>query len=496
MFAIAKNKPKEEIANPITFIDWHNKFIKNNFINNGFMIENIKINNNFNPRFLSKMEIGNIQDKPINFIDEHYKLSLSQNYNCHNKMPLPFGIPHNHNSEWGYEYILNEFYRGHTGNMRPDDNITCSVLFAIMRQCVYLLGRTLEIDEEKEKHYIRTLLSLYQTTKYYKNIRLIFKNLIDCLCNCSSARDVTQKEIAIILNNKEINETLMEEILIIGLARSIKYYKKDYGKDAVLTLQDPKFLRGKFGLFFIIPALKVYNTYADPEITAYHARLCRCYDKFNALNIDMKSKDEHWIYTSKILKGLYDIMIDENNLNITHKPESYFVELLTKISNCNIKYIDDLLYKQLTPIIIPVKIPYSGDLISIYPTITKLDDKNYELISPRITKWSTFVINLKQNQMVGIDWKNVLDSSDFRILSMEYDKLNIINNKGGFCSLVDKTLTNKEKKEKFVLVNDSSLIRRNGNYTEIYTDQGIIFFKSSTVAIAIKNIKVTLHEIN
>jgi len=508
MYAIAHNTHIQVGENPFTPKEWCNYFVNKNTLDNiGFSLEKIKLEPNKNPRFLSKIDIGHISNTKINNFHNVFMEMLCKDKNLYDNTILPFGTPKNQDGFFAYEYMLNDAYYGNTDNRMPNDNITIAMLMSVLTKVVYILGRTdINYDKAIERHYVDILLSVYHTTKCFYTSKPTIETLISGLVKCTTSRDVTQREIAVIIQNKELDDILFEEIMKLALARSIKYFRKEYGNDKKYTLQDKKYLKGKFGLFFIVPLLKESKQYSQEEVTRFHEKLIECYNVFNNSGIDFTNVDDNWQITREIFKIMNNILIDVIKYKLSHRTNDYYVKLLTTISNTNILKIDEIMYNDITKLIIPIKIPYSGELISCYPSIIKkeLKDKEpcYEIISSRITKWASFKLDLKNDEFIGLDWINLINAddhgslcADIVILNTNTDKLNIITNKVGHCSLISKIVTNDKEKIIFELKDKSCLIHKINNNIEIFTDSGVIVFNCPTIAIAIKNVQLNVYEI-
>jgi len=503
MFAIAKNNYPRQAPHTITYSEWCKKHMNNtNFENKGFMINNIKIKKNINPRFLSQIEIDEICDTPIDFNSD----TTSNNMYSHKIAIIPFGVPKNEDAFHFYNIMMENIYHdGPTGKL-TDLNITCSVLMSIMRAIVYKMGRAnSEPDLIVEKHFVRALLSIYHTMRKYIQRESIIKSLVEGLVDCVSTRDVTQREIACMMMNKDLTDELFDQLLMIAFSRSLKYYTEEYGKGSKYTLSDPKYLKGKFGIFIIVPLLKFSKEYSEKEVDDFAVNLDNLYKKFYDTNIMKKiiDPDNEWQITSEICKVLTNNMIETCKFNIKQKDCDYFKNMLTTISTTNIVDIDDIVCKSKSEIYETIKIPLrpNNKEFTKMAIITKDNENENKLLakSPRITKWSTFVLDMKNKSNIGLTWENQINARhnsaitpEIRFLGMGDEKSTLNDNKLGMFSPSSEQMTYKHvtteiiNKENFVLLNKSN------DSIEIFTETGKIVFKGTKIIVALKNIKLNI----
>lgn len=501
MFAIAKNVKLVQATRTIPYRDWcKHSIVPFNFDEKGFKIKGITLKKNFNPRFLSQIEVDEICSEPIDFNSQ----TTTDTVSSHEHALLPFGIPRNDVAYELYEDIMENIYSNGPRGKLPNSNITCSMLMSLMRAVVFVMGRDgKEFDPVKEKHYVRILLTLYHTTKKYIERNTTFKSLVDGLVDCVSTRDVTQREITIMLKNNTLTSDQMEQLLTIAFSRSNKYYKKQYGDDATFSLTRGTYLKGKFGLFFIVPLLKYSTEYSEASVDQYWNKLNEMYTQFYNTGIldRINQPDTNWEITSEMCKIMYNIMAD--HFNLVHKDNKYFVDMLQQITNTNIADIEDVLCKHVSDICVPIKIPHkTGSKTLTSKPITKESDKNdNELIftPPRITKWSTFVVNIDDDKMLGLTWNNYINAKrglivapEIRFLGYIKDGTVLNNNHNGCFSPINEKLTIGSTTTHVIPQKESNvLLHRKGDNIEIYTETGKVVFQGSQIVIAFKNIKLT-----
>jgi hypothetical protein len=499
MYAIARNI-KLQRTNGTPWSDWCEQFItKDKFTDEkGYVVENITKKNNVNPRFLSQIEVGNFSDDDIEFNGK----STGKLKACLQKSLMPFGVPKNANHTLGC--IIECIYNNGPHANPPEDNITGSVLMSFLRNIVYQMSRKerchTDVDLKKEKHHIRILLSLYHQMKMFMEGSNIIKSLAKGLADCVSTRDVAQREIAIILNGNELTDDVMDQLLTVAFSRSNKYFKEDQGKDKQFTMTIEKYLKAKFGLFFIIPLLKYSTEYSEASVDKFSVMLNECYSALYDSHILNKLTDDDsgWQITSELCKIMYNIMIDKCNLKIAHKNNQYFIDLLTKVTNTKLEDIEDVICKSANEICKSIKIKHSksNNASSCFPYSYQRDDNSkLTFRSPRLTKWSTFEVNLDNDKLMGLSWKPMINAKvgtmvepEIRFLGYDGDKTVINDNSMGCYSPIMKTLSGKHLHEKIEGGNNCVLIHRHNNNVEIFTDGGKIVFSGKQIIIAFKNI--------
>lgn len=495
MYAIAKNEYLQSGQNTTTFQRWCQEAIHEfNFETQGYIIKNLRKEQNLNRRFLSRIEIDTIDPNPIPFT---YDI-LSVNEFRWIKSILPFGIPKNDIAyEFFGEMMENIYNNGATGKIE-NDNITISMLLALMRKVVYDLGKDNNMTDALEKHLIKILISLYLTTKEFNNRSIKIKSLVDGLIDCADTRDVTQREICIIMTNTQITEDIFDQLMTISLARSMKHFSEDFNKN--YTLKEEKYLKGKFGLFFIVPLLKYITQYDDNNIALYQRKLRECYAAFED-GLDLNKCDDNLELTCEILKRMTDIMIDICNINLAHKDTNYFMDKLDKIKQTNIKNINELLVNEdVNDTYKSIIIPYTRAKKdhSCVPIINN-DGNKIKIMSSRITKWSSFELNLKNNDIIVIEWDNMINAAkytsvapDIKFLSNEDPVIN--NNKNGSYSPITCEYIYKNMYDNIYHIEKYILLRCINDTIELYTENGKLIFNKKIV-VAFKNTKLSIMNI-
>jgi len=497
MFAIAKNNHQQTSNWTVSHADWCKEYInETNFENQGFMIKGITKKNNINPRFLSMIEINKICDTPTDYTAE----TTSANEFNHKQAILPFGIPKTPKAMFSYQMDMENIYNNGPSGKYPDENITCSVLMAILRKAIFDIGREeKQYNETTEKHFIKIIMSMFYTMKKFYDTNIICKSLIDGLADCVLSRDVTQREITILLSGNQLTEKLFEEILIVGFSRSMKHFKEKYGENIKYTLTKSQFLRGKFGLFFIIPLLYLTKEYNESSVNKYHDLLKQCYDKFYATDyLANQINDNDWQITCKMCSAMYNIMVDITEFKMDHKDDKYFYDMLNKISVTDITNIDTIVTESSSEKYIPTRANISSKQFTCYPKITQSEDSTKTIImSQRITKWSTFIIKMNKDEIIKLSWiaqinanKNTKVSQDIMFICM--NKENIKLNASDYYSPISKIMVYKQKKMVVPHNEDYVLLHKNGNEIEILTETGKIIIKGDQLMIALKNIKLEI----
>jgi hypothetical protein len=497
MFAIAKNEFLQNGLNTTTFQRWCQEVVHEfNFETEGYVIKNLRKDKNINPRFLSRIEIGSIDINPVPFTCAN----LSVNEFRLAKSILPFGIPKNDIAyEFFGEMMENVYDNGATGKIE-NDNITSAMLLAIMRKVVYDLGKD-DLKVGNEPHFIKILISLYLTTKEYNLRSAKFKSLIDGLVECANTRDVTQREICIMLSGSPMTDIIFDQLMTISLSRSLKHFKADYG-DRKYTLKEKKFLKGKFGLFFIVPLLKFVNEYNEQNIILYQAKLNEC-NKLFVDGLDMNKSDDNWELTCEILSKMTNIMIDYCGVNITKRDAKYFMDKLTEISKADIANVDKMLVNKdyESEKYTPKMIPYQKDIFihSCMPIMIKENDKTI-VTSSRITKWSGFDVKLKDGEMVGIEWDDMINARKHTMVAPVIkflcgDDPYITNYKGGSYLPITGELVYKTQIDHVIQKEKYLLLKKVVGGIEIYTDNGKIVMQCDKLSVAFKNMKIRLYDV-
>ena len=503
MFAIAK-KQLYRTNNTIPYNQWCIKhIIPANFETKGFEIFNIEKKDNINPRYLSSIEIKRFGDKPIDFTGSNISRFEPSHWHSH----LPFGVPKN---DFIYNIFMVDIYcNGPNGNM-PSNNVTCSMLMAIMRCVIYEMSRTdINVDLDKEKYYIQILLSMYHTLKHFMQKEKIYRDLVDSLSNCVLTRDTIQREIAIIAQRGTITDAEMEQLLLVAFSRSIKYFKESH-PDMVYTLKDKKCMRAKFGIFMIVPLLCQSRDYSEESINKFASDLNMIYNKMymtGIINRVEREPDNDFAISGEFCNVLNEIMIDTFKFNIPHKNAEYFVNLIKKAMASDIKDMDELVCASpanpvgpADTLIKPIHCKERKGK-TLFAHIDHITETETTIRSPRITKIATFKLTPQENQIIGITWDIALGvrigSSTPPIINvfMGADQLDITKKMNSCYDLINGIVYNENKKMIGKTEHiDRAIIRKIGKNIEIYTNAGQVIFECNELIVSFKNVTIKINE--
>lgn len=492
MFGIAKCQNLKNVDDTIGFEKMIIENIK--LFNEGcFIIRQINHDVAIN-QCISKIQIDDIDNiiYPTNKLYEY----IDKKIDIKNILILPLDIPDTIEKENFIKSLIDYCYTGYFDEKIFSDEIVCTMIFTILQQIIFKLGRLdINMNEIEEKNYIKICLSFFNTLKRFTETSKTFSHLIHSLALCTEPKDILQREIAVIIDNQPFNETFFQQILQLSIKRKMRrQYNKDPNEQ--LTLTQITELSGLNSTFTIIPLLKMCTGRNEENINIFCEKKNACKNLlFNEKNKELfNQNDINFDISGKICQILVIGMVKVIGINIKIPNVSWFASLINEINNKKIEFSRDVDN-------CPFKIGCADVVINKFGKITKkISYANGFFTSPTLVGWASFELSMKDGETYELNYEklNVNDLSDELIfLCKEKEPVQLYFNPGGSYSIPSNEIFDKNIKkyidDKNKIESPLKLICFN-NTIDLIDNKNHICFRgnNNSIIICIKNISLNI----
>lgn len=503
MFAIAKNSTRSH-GRTIGMEEWFKQYISE-FNDGTFIIRDITrhIPKGFH---LAKIDVGDIENKNQQ-IDIFFKY-VDRTIKIKDILILPFGVPSSTTQIHFYKSMLCYSYIGDFDGKNPNDEVVCTMMFALIQHAIYKLSRMdINLPTSDEHHYIKIIVSLFHTMKKFMETSIIFSNLIHSLAQCSEPKDVLQREIAVILDNQPMTGTFFQQTLCLSFARKIEWFKKT-GNRGQVSLAGAKEFAGINAIFSIAPLLKISVGYTPENIDRLLEKMRACQHAFSQIHTkeSLRQDDSKFIVSGQICHTVVTNMVNIIGVTLPVPKAEWFAGKLLEVQTYGFTFrrTNDICVVNYVPV--SILIDKRGHMSR------NISYVNGKFSSPTITEWASFEITMNNNEILEIVHENLAVSTTFsgdtRGIQDNVANINFLgkckntmtqlcyNSQGSYSPLTnqlfdpDSMMYISTKPIQFPI----KLYCRNGNIDVLsHTNEQCFHIFGNTVVIALKNVALQIN---
>jgi hypothetical protein len=345
------------------------------FTNGCFMFEGI-VREQPRGATLSKITAGKLSNitYPYEHTYEHVDIQFTDT--C---VVIPFGVPETDEQWYCVRVFLTGCYLGKFNGKHPNDELNCTVLFALMQNTIYELARLdRTLNDDDKRHFTKVLLTLYYITKALMANSQDVRDMIHTLAQCSEAKDVLQCELATLLDGQQMSPAFFQRILSLAFARQMHRYGKEEWSRVTLDRYS-----GMNALFTIVPLLTHTTSYSNKNIKKFMQLLKACADAFKEHCPDLTHDNSTFQVSAEICHLMVGNMINIIGIKVNHPGPTFFKELFTEIASKNFNFTR--VSEKSTISHNPVEIPVDKEGHLSKPIVVV----NGKFVSPTVTEWGS-----------------------------------------------------------------------------------------------------------
>ena len=324
-----------------------------------------------------------------------YFYEYDSTINIRDCLVLPFGVLQTSNQKHIVKSVLTYCYVGAFNGKMPNDEMVCTVLFALMQSVIYELARMdRTLSPADTQYHYKVLLTLYYFTKSLMKDSADMREMVHSLAQCSESKDVLQCELATILDGQKMTPAFFQRILTLAFARQMKRYGKDEWSRVTLDRYS-----GMNALFDVTPILTHTTTCDDANIEKCMQLHASCRKCFDTRKPDLSTDNSEFQVSSEICYVLVGNMVNILKVAINHPGPKFFQTLFLEVAskNFNFSRVSEKSAVQHTPVEIPLN--KEGHLSKPITIV------NGKFVSPTVTDWGTtcFTMGLNTTYTINFD---------------------------------------------------------------------------------------------
>jgi hypothetical protein len=340
---------------------------------------------------LAKVSAGNLSmtNRPYEYFYEY-----DNTIKIRDCLVLPFGVLKTHDQKHVVKSLLTGCYVGDFNGKMPNDEMNCTVLFALMQNVIYELARMdRTLSQADTRYHFKVLLTLYYFTKTFMNDSADVREMVHSLAQCSESKDVLQCELATIIDGQKMTPAFFQRILSLAFARQMKRYGKNEWSRVTLDRYS-----GMNALFDVTPILTHTTTCDVANIEKCMQLHTSCVKCFDTRKPDLSADNSEFQVSADICHVLVGNMIYILKVAINHPEPKFFQNLFMEIAskNFNFSRVSEKSAVQHTPVEIPLD--KEGHLSKPITIV------NGKFVSPTVTDWGTtcFTMGLDTTYIINI----------------------------------------------------------------------------------------------